>query len=312
MLKRGRAEEEIARIRGSSFDPSPTKGHMASKKICLDNDPPSSSPLRGGSAIGLMPLTPGLSLYPPTRGPPTVSPGTHLRRHRESIRDLIGTPAPKDILTADDIKFTPSFIFAEGNAFSPQFSPLRTTAKSSPLKHLTSVEEENDENIDRDDEQDACEFAHILGEDSDEVGDTTSLDNFFANGSPMAKKSSRPSSHRQSTSLGALQALGAGKRNRRLGSPIRLSPPKGKTTDGASPAKKAELPKIDVFLGAVDSSDDDGAKSALDLTKGFRTIGAMSGKENEPTFGGSPLRTKSKPKSKVKRPPLGKSSTNLT
>ncbi|KUJ19858.1 uncharacterized protein LY89DRAFT_731108 [Mollisia scopiformis] len=87
-IKRGRAEEEIARLRGSSYD-SPTK----SRAIFA---PPSSSPLRIGlkveSSQMLPPLTPIVKLKPPVRPPPSASPNTNLRLHRDKMREMVGSP----------------------------------------------------------------------------------------------------------------------------------------------------------------------------------------------------------------------------
>ncbi|KAE8446132.1 hypothetical protein EG329_012503 [Mollisiaceae sp. DMI_Dod_QoI] len=87
-IKRGRAEEEIARLRGSSYD-SPTKSRALF-------GPPSSSPLRLGvkmeSSQMLPPLTPIVKLKPPVRPPPSASPNTNLRMHRDKVREMVGSP----------------------------------------------------------------------------------------------------------------------------------------------------------------------------------------------------------------------------
>ena len=92
-FKRGRAEEEIARIRSSSHDISPSKSRM------LLNRPAnfmSSSPLREDSLLVLPnidgPITPSVLFKKPRRPPPSVSPNTNLRNHRNRIRELIGSP----------------------------------------------------------------------------------------------------------------------------------------------------------------------------------------------------------------------------
>ncbi|KAK4239967.1 hypothetical protein C8A03DRAFT_31896 [Achaetomium macrosporum] len=88
-IKRGRAEEEIARLRASSYD-SPSKGRSYG---CL---PPSSSPMRQTSSAGtgqmLPPLTPAMKLKAPPKPPPSGSPSTNLRLHRESIQSLVESP----------------------------------------------------------------------------------------------------------------------------------------------------------------------------------------------------------------------------
>ncbi|KXX72795.1 Forkhead protein sep1 [Madurella mycetomatis] len=88
-IKRGRAEEEIARLRASSYD-SPSKGRS------YGYPPPSSSPLRqtshNGSGQMLPPLTPAMKLKAPPKPPPSVSPSTNLRLHRENIQSLVDSP----------------------------------------------------------------------------------------------------------------------------------------------------------------------------------------------------------------------------
>ncbi|KAK4169253.1 hypothetical protein QBC43DRAFT_59188 [Cladorrhinum sp. PSN259] len=88
-LKRGRAEEEIVRLRASSYD-SPSKGRS------YGYVPPSSSPLRqtsnNNSGQMLPPLTPATKLKAPPKPPPSVSPSTNLRLHRENIQSLVDSP----------------------------------------------------------------------------------------------------------------------------------------------------------------------------------------------------------------------------
>jgi forkhead transcription factor HCM1 len=86
-IKRGRAEEEIARLRGSSYD-SPTKVRP------YGFAPPSSSPLRHNANEGQMlpPLTPAMKLKAPTKPPPSASPNTNLLRHRQNVQNMIESP----------------------------------------------------------------------------------------------------------------------------------------------------------------------------------------------------------------------------
>jgi forkhead transcription factor HCM1 len=96
-IKRGRAEEEIARLRASSYD-SPTKGRSYGGFA-----PPSSSPLRPGlSPVRqrrqseanqmLPPLTPAVKFKRPPKPPPSASPNTDLRLHRDRVRDMLASP----------------------------------------------------------------------------------------------------------------------------------------------------------------------------------------------------------------------------
>ena len=128
-VKRGRAEEEIARLRGSSYD-SPSKSSRRSRQPpcaeALAWAAPSSSPLRRGlvyeSAAMLPPLTPAVKLTAPTRPPPSVSPTTNLRLHRERVRQLVGSPMRDSVHAADDcLPWSPAFNLAE-----PLFPDLET------------------------------------------------------------------------------------------------------------------------------------------------------------------------------------------
>lgn len=108
-FKRGRAEEEIARIRSSSHDLSPTKGRALLKprtpKLM------SSSPLRQlESSLMLPPLTPAVTFKKPAKPPASISPNTNLRNHRNKIRELVGSPLKGFSGTHDDsVTFSPAF-----------------------------------------------------------------------------------------------------------------------------------------------------------------------------------------------------------
>ncbi|PHH76026.1 hypothetical protein CDD82_4167 [Ophiocordyceps australis] len=87
-IKSGRAEEEIARLRGSSPF-SPTKARSFSL-----HGPVSSSPLRKAQDKQMMPpVTPLVKIKPPVQPPPSVSPNTNLRLHREKMSTLLASPA---------------------------------------------------------------------------------------------------------------------------------------------------------------------------------------------------------------------------
>ncbi|KAI0122172.1 hypothetical protein F4814DRAFT_438274 [Daldinia grandis] len=104
-IKRGRAEEEIARLRASSYD-SPTKGRP------YEFAPPSSSPLRRTNGAGQMlpPLTPAVKIKPPPKPPASVSPNTNLRIHRDNVRSMLNSPLRRvNNITVDTMPWSPAF-----------------------------------------------------------------------------------------------------------------------------------------------------------------------------------------------------------
>jgi forkhead transcription factor HCM1 len=119
--KRGRAEEEIARIRSSSYD-SPSKNRNPTILV--------SSPYRADTSA---PYTPGVMFKRPMRPPMSVSPNTNLKRHRESVCKLLESPV-HSLPTLD-----PGFDPVLGNIFAdihdPEWikaleeSPIRSTKR---------------------------------------------------------------------------------------------------------------------------------------------------------------------------------------
>lgn len=111
-IKRGRAEEEIARIRSSSHDISPSKGRSFTKQP--SSSLVSSSPLRHfDNSLMLPPLTPAVKLKLPPKPPASISPNTNLRNHRNKIRELVGSPVKHTSLYSDEVSFSPAFKIVE-------------------------------------------------------------------------------------------------------------------------------------------------------------------------------------------------------
>ncbi len=145
-IKRGRAEEEIARIRSSSHDISPSKGGSFPKQPTPSLV--SSSPLRHfDSSLMLPPLTPAVKFKLPPKPPASISPNTNLRNHRDKIRELVGSPVKNTALFSDDVSFSPAFniVDDERNVFDDEFpgfsiftdnneSETRCPASASPVK----------------------------------------------------------------------------------------------------------------------------------------------------------------------------------
>ncbi|KAK6611154.1 fork head domain-containing protein [Botrytis cinerea] len=132
-IKRGRAEEEIARLRGSSYD-SPSKGRSLSGFV-----PPSSSPLRRTHPHDnyqmLPPLTPAVKLKAPMKPPPSISPNTNLRMHRDKVRELVGSPI-RGLTVLEDSAWSPAFnldhnsyMFAD---YVPDFDIFQDSTASYP------------------------------------------------------------------------------------------------------------------------------------------------------------------------------------
>ena len=105
--KRGRAEEEIARIRSSSIDMSPEHVRLKMRST----DALTSSPLRPENAM-LPPLTPtpAMVIKKPMRPPPSVSPNTNLRQHRQKVQELMDSPVKTiGLYGTEDFGFSPAF-----------------------------------------------------------------------------------------------------------------------------------------------------------------------------------------------------------
>jgi forkhead transcription factor HCM1 len=100
-MKRGRAEEEIARIRGSSYD-SPTKTRTHMKQAGSTHM--ISSPLRKGDKVH-DPLTPAIVFKRPALPPASASPNTNLRNHRNKMRELVGGSPDKSLAMWVDTSF---------------------------------------------------------------------------------------------------------------------------------------------------------------------------------------------------------------
>lgn len=120
IIKRGRAEEEIARLRGSSYD-SPTKARALFA-------PASSSPMRLGATKKdysqmLPPLTPAVKLKAPVRPPSSVSPNTNLKLHRDKVREMVGSPL-RGMTTLDEhsAPWSPAFHLDDTNSMFQDFS----------------------------------------------------------------------------------------------------------------------------------------------------------------------------------------------
>ncbi|EEA24660.1 forkhead transcription factor (Sep1), putative [Talaromyces marneffei ATCC 18224] len=116
-LKRGRAEEEIARIRSSSHDISPSHSKVLKKST---NSAAGSSPLRG-EYISLLPppLTPMIKFKKPLKPPPSLSPNTNLRNHRRKIQQMVNSPIKHLGLADDELPWSPAFTIHDETTSTP-------------------------------------------------------------------------------------------------------------------------------------------------------------------------------------------------
>ena len=156
-MKRGRAEEEIARIRSSSIDsPSKTRSYQKYSSHARM----SSSPFCGfddylSAAKG--PLTPPVVFKRPNKPPASVSPNTNLRNHRDRIKELLASPDNSLSVMREETTWSPAFqLPSEDDSFnvnepcfastfdvfadkSPDLSLSTLSARGSPAKRPNLV-----------------------------------------------------------------------------------------------------------------------------------------------------------------------------
>lgn len=336
--RQGLAQDEIRRMRSSSFDPSPAKNRQVFKKPAPAVTLTSSSP--GLPSPYKLPdgTSPQSQLdFWPDSITNAVSPNTHLRRHRESVRDLVGTPG-KDLFPELDVNLTPEFAIED---FERQSTRSSETAKSDQKIAGTS---------------DVPEFLtprmpEIFSKPASTRSDLNYLTMFdpenplheyFMRGSPVARKLSAQKPQLPSGEDDIRGCVAARNRSKsRLGSPFntppKMLPPEESANQGESPRKKGPKLSGDPFVGFDRDQDcfgvspnafvnqpilsPDKPAEDLDLLRGFRSISATSNKENDSYVGLRPQlagKRKLKPasgvftKSKPVRPPLQNRSTNAS
>jgi forkhead transcription factor HCM1 len=291
-LKRGRAEEEIARIRASSYD-SPSKPGPILTRACTI---PSSSPFRPFEMTSTHgPLTPAVVFKKPAKPIMSVSPNTNLRAHREQVRKLLGSPLKESLsLTGSPFPF-PDMKLPDTSQFElyggDSIGAWDVFLDDSPLKSVKRPRLERSNTW-----TSSGILAEITGNENDLLSESGKLD-FTAKllASPV-----------------------------RLMSPVKLSPKKRASSAeelGATPL--LGLPQIteedDDLFGINLPSDD--SEPGLDLSQGFQKIGAKVQQQNVTSgmfappidwmrANGSP----SKPPNSHRpggRPGLGRTSSNI-
>jgi forkhead transcription factor HCM1 len=101
----GRAEEEIARIRSSSHDVTPSHSRF---RNATANVGQSSSPVRVNSpSTRLNPVTPSVVFKKPMRPPPSISPNTQLSQHRRMMREFANSPLKSFGMCSDSDMYSP-------------------------------------------------------------------------------------------------------------------------------------------------------------------------------------------------------------
>lgn len=321
-LKRGRAEEEIARMRGSSFDPSPSR---INKVLLKPVEPPTSnfgsSPSRFDFGSGSTPLTPGIKLKAPTRAPPTVSPNTHLQRHRERVRALMGTPAnvmkparglsPNSLTHQSPIFLLPSDLDRKTNSSEPRGD--QSSVGFGDLGNLSAFESRR---VSLDEEDLKIDFDTIP-----DFGDifTPEVSPLKARFSEASAQLGRPALQRAVTASGALADITRSHTNR-LASPFNFEKRKRSPVNSASPSKKRKTGFVvdedpfwaqNIFVSSDDEkeNDDQEEHAGFDLLKDFSRGG--ENKENAHTSGLGAKRSSGGGFESAARPILGRSATNV-
>ncbi|KAK0285724.1 Forkhead transcription factor [Friedmanniomyces endolithicus] len=292
--RKGRAEEEIARIRSSSFD-SPSKDNLVFKATTSTYG--SSSPLKEDD-----PLTPAVVFKRPTKPPPSISPNTNLRNHRNRMRALLGSPAKALSPLPEHSTWSPAFNLAEDGSvgLTPFRSPYLQTKTLWQPGNVTPG------------------TANAFNAAFDVFIDAPEED-IAARGSPEKRSARHPSLARAATSTSILADItGAAKSNNTmlappsdttfsfspfmtkpgsLRSPVNLgSPLKNSHKPSTSHPNKYDASWLDIGLGAenvvpgpplADDDDDtaelfgvhipsDGSEEAIDIFQDFGKIGGQS------------------------------------
>lgn len=292
-LKRGRAEEEIARIRGSSYD-SPSKAGPVLSRV---GNFPSSSPFRPFElATTRGPLTPAVVFKKPARPLMSVSPNTNLRAHREQVRKLLGSPLKESASLGGS-----PFPFATMSLPDSSQFELYSGELSGPWDVF------QDDSPTKSSRRPRLERASTWTP-SGILADFTGGENLndFVAGSKKPDFTAKL-----------------------LGSPVRLTSP-AKPSPPKRPASADQLPVSNLSLPQIPEEDEDlfgfnlpsdDSEPGLDLSQGFQKIGAKVHQENVPATMLAPpvdwmraTGSPSKPPNGHRaggRPGLGRTSSNI-
>ena len=329
--KKGRAEAENARNRSSYFN-SPNNDRVNFKQPTSHFI--SSSPLRDNH-----PLTPAVVFKRPAKPPPSISPNTNLRNHRNRMRALLGTPG-HGLTPAKDASPVHNTFSPTVDTWSPAFN---LAEHGNTTQHATLTPYQPPKSL-------WASFANTAN-----VSNSKSYSNPFdifidapeediaARGSPEKRSARRPSLARAVTSTGILADITGGSKSNNMtlappsNSPFSLSPfisLPGKLRSPAklgSPLKQSYKPHtssispdnkwLDIGLGTEnvhpgqdDTTDlfgvhlpSDGSEEAIDLFQDFGKIGQAQQFTADPRANGSPVKRSMAP---PPRPSLGRSNTS--
>ncbi|KAF7185678.1 Forkhead protein sep1 [Pseudocercospora fuligena] len=326
-IKKGRAEAEIARIRSSFFD-SPSKDQHRYQ-------PPPGSFGSSPSHKDDNPLTPAVVFKRPARPPPSVSPNTNLRDHRNRVRALLSPAKNFSPMPQESHTWSPAFTLSEEGpvGLTPFISPYKQN--KTPWRPLA----------------DTPDLSYNFNNAAFDVFMDLPDHDTAARGSPEKRSARRPSLVRAATSSGVLADItGTAKSNNLMlappnsGSPFSLSPFLTKTGSLRSPAKlgsplkqshkpsppnhtTSDMSWMNVSFGeenlqpaATMSNKDvselfgvelhsDGSEEAIDIFQDFGKIGQSARMMQAPDRStGSPVRKSTM--GPPARPGLGRSTSN--
>lgn len=292
VIKRGRAEEEIARIRGSSYD-SPSKARTFLKP---PTGAPSSSPFH---PFDSHPLTPGVVFKRPAKPPASVSPYTNLQNHRNRIKDLMGSPDKNLSVLPDDSNWSPAFIslpneeeFNLNQAGFDSTFDVFTDAGLSPSDFLAARGSPEKRSAKRPCVNRAATTANILADITGAATNTRKSNS--ATPAAAFKKPYLKSPAQIGSPLGRYEQLA----------------PTSTPTLGYDLNAMPSLDQEDLsFFGEVLHSDE--SEEGVDILQGFQKIGATTGgfSFGANVHNGSPMK-QAKP-SKPQRPDFGRSFTSM-
>lgn len=292
IIKRGRAEEEIARIRGSSYD-SPSKVRSLMKPPSASHLV-SSSPFRPFDTSNEGPLTPAVVFKRPALPPASVSPNTNLRNHRNRIRELVGGSPDKSMAVMVDSHllyqpWSPAVQVPDEENFNLHESGFHDSFDV--FADAANLDSPSKRSIKRPRLERAATTSGILADITGLKANARSITPTPGWKSPFLNIPSLQSPARFESPSKAPTSNP---------SPEFALPklmPDSNPLPGLSPVQNYDLPNDDFF--GVDLHSDESEEAGFDILQGFQKIGASAVALN-----GSP----SKPPS---RPSFGRSSTSL-